>query len=100
MLEIPAFYFDSKRLERLLHDNQGSERFRNAVPFPHVVIDDFLPREVIERLIAEFPGEDDIEWIAWGPTSSGSRTSAVSLLSSAISWDSCCRRPSWSSWKR
>lgn len=67
MLEIPAFYFDSKRLERLLHDNQGSERFRNAVPFPHVVIDDFLPREVIERLIAEFPGEDDIEWTAWGP---------------------------------
>jgi hypothetical protein len=31
------------------------------------VIDDFLPREVIERLIAEFPDEDDIEWIAWGP---------------------------------
>ncbi|HJT62156.1 MAG TPA: 2OG-Fe(II) oxygenase [Burkholderiales bacterium] len=67
MLEIPAFYFDSKRLERLLHDHRGSERFRGANPFPHLVIDDFLPREVIERLIAEFPDEDAIEWIAWGP---------------------------------
>src|SRR4029453_153271 len=67
MLQIPAFYFDSKRLEQLLHDHQGCERFRSAEPFPHAVIDDFLPREVIERLIAEFPDEDDIEWIAWGP---------------------------------
>lgn len=67
MLEIPAFYFDSKRLERLLLDNRGSEQFRQATPFPHVVIDDFLPQEVIARLIDEFPGEDDIEWVAWGP---------------------------------
>lgn len=73
MLEIPAFYFDPKRLERLLHDNRGSEQFRNATPFPHVVIDEFLPREVIERLIEEFPGEDNIDWIAWGP----GRTSPV-----------------------
>lgn len=74
MLEIPAFYFDPKRLEQLLHDKQGAGQFRKAVPFPHVVIDDFLPREVIERLTAEFPGEDDIEWIAWGP----GRTSRLS----------------------
>ena len=67
MLEIPAFYFDSKHLERLLLDNRGSEQFRQATPFPHVVIDEFLPREVIARLIDEFPGEDDIEWFAWGP---------------------------------
>lgn len=32
--------------------------FRGAEPFPHVVIDEFLPESVLERLLAEWPVED------------------------------------------
>jgi hypothetical protein len=64
---IPAFFFDPQDLERHLSEVGGPERFRAATPFPHVVLDDFVPPEVIRRLIAEFPGEDDIEWETWGP---------------------------------
>jgi hypothetical protein len=64
---IPAFYFDSKDLMQRLRESGGSAEFRSAAPFPHVVMDDFLPEEVMRLLIAEFSGEDDIEWQPWGP---------------------------------
>ncbi|HEY9236145.1 MAG TPA: 2OG-Fe(II) oxygenase [Phenylobacterium sp.] len=31
------------------------ERYNSAEPFPHIVIDDFLPEEVLERCLREFP---------------------------------------------
>jgi Rps23 Pro-64 3,4-dihydroxylase Tpa1-like proline 4-hydroxylase len=43
---------DFERLEALAPELR--ERFRSAHPFPHVVIDDFLPRETAERVLAEF----------------------------------------------
>jgi hypothetical protein len=33
-----------------------------ARPFPHVVIDDLFPREVLNTVLAEFPTPDEIEW--------------------------------------
>ena len=35
-----------------------ADAFRNAVPFRHVVIDDFLDRAAADRLLAEFPAFD------------------------------------------
>lgn len=35
---------------------------RDAEPFPHSVIDGFLPSDVLRAVIAEFPGPDDITW--------------------------------------
>lgn len=32
-----------------------SERYNSAGPFPHVVIDDFMPEEILERCLREFP---------------------------------------------
>lgn len=66
MIQIPAFYFDPKRLDELKRQ-QAAAQFREATPFPHVVFDDFLPTEVIQRLIAEFPRVDQIDWVPWGP---------------------------------
>ncbi len=43
------------------------ETFRNATPFPHIVIDDFLPADVAEQIGKEFPGVDDIDWHFEGP---------------------------------
>lgn len=37
-------------------------QFAAASPFPHVVIDDFLPPDVLEPVLAEFPEPRDTEW--------------------------------------
>lgn len=33
-----------------------------AAPFPHVAIDDFLPPDVLDLVLAEFPNADAIDW--------------------------------------
>ena len=33
-----------------------------AQPFPHIVIDGLFPNEVLEKVLAEFPKPDEIEW--------------------------------------
>jgi len=65
MQSIPAFYFDRDELARLAA--RHGDAFRSARPFQHVVIDDFLPREVLQLLVREFPGPDDIPWEMHGP---------------------------------
>ena len=37
--------------------------FANADPYPHIVVEDFLPRDVIERMHGEFPGVASGDWI-------------------------------------
>jgi len=54
------FLYD-QRYEALAR--QLREQYAAAQPFPHAVIDDFLPPEVCEGLLAEFPGPDSIEWL-------------------------------------
>ncbi len=58
------FYFDKEHLLGLVKE-QGGE-YRTADPFPHVVFDDFLPPAVLDTVLAEFPGPDDIEWNRYG----------------------------------
>jgi Rps23 Pro-64 3,4-dihydroxylase Tpa1-like proline 4-hydroxylase len=36
--------------------------YRNATPFPHIVIDDFFDPAVVEQVLAEFPRPDAIRW--------------------------------------
>ena len=61
MYAIRSYYvFDRERLGEL------AARYRRdyveAQPFPHIVIDDFLPADVAERLAAEFPDADHPVW--------------------------------------
>jgi hypothetical protein len=39
------------------------DAYAKADPFPHVVLDDFLPVEVCDKLLAEFPSSDRIDWM-------------------------------------
>lgn len=39
------------------------EQYATADPYPHVVMDDFLGRDVVERMVAEFPGIASGQWI-------------------------------------
>src|SRR4051812_44266040 len=59
----PAFFFDRTRLDALV--DQHAAAYQSAAPFPHRVIDDFLPTWVIDQCIAEFPGPDDIDWAVY-----------------------------------
>jgi Rps23 Pro-64 3,4-dihydroxylase Tpa1-like proline 4-hydroxylase len=54
------FRFDPERLRNLARERAG--QYRSASPFPYVVLDDFLPKAVIEACIAEFPGPEAIPW--------------------------------------
>lgn len=38
------------------------EQFESAEPFPHIVIDDFLPPEMLEPVLTEFPEPGDATW--------------------------------------
>jgi 2OG-Fe(II) oxygenase superfamily len=57
---IPAFAFDRAAL--LETAARLGPAYRVAAPFPHTVIDDFLPAPVAEGVLAEFPAVGDIEW--------------------------------------
>lgn len=39
-----------------------SSQYRTAAPFPHVVIDDFLPADVLRSVAESFPNAEDIDW--------------------------------------
>ncbi|GAA2290143.1 hypothetical protein GCM10010149_41350 [Nonomuraea roseoviolacea subsp. roseoviolacea] len=57
-----ALSFTFHRDELLPLADSHRESFLKATPFRHVVIDDFLPAEVLEPVLAEFPEPRDIEW--------------------------------------
>ena len=42
-----------------------ARRYRENHPFPHIVLDDFLPEAVARAVIAEFPGPEDTSWIQY-----------------------------------
>ena len=43
---------DMERLDKIAAEKQGE--FADAKPYPHIVIDDFLPLELAESVLAEF----------------------------------------------
>jgi hypothetical protein len=42
--------------------NALRERYVNAQPFPHIVLDGLFPDAVLEEVLAAFPKPDEIEW--------------------------------------
>ena len=62
MTEINSFYFDRQQLDflaRKFHD-----QYLNARPFPHIILDDFLPTAVIKKIVEEFPSSETFHWKA------------------------------------
>ena len=49
------------RMESLLPD--AKIKYQEGVPFPHFVFDDFFDDHVVEKVLLEFPGKSDIDWI-------------------------------------
>ena len=57
------FFFDPEHLSRLATTH--ARAYREARPFPHVVLDGFLPEDVADALVAEFPRRGAVPWIAY-----------------------------------
>ncbi|MFL6238312.1 MAG: 2OG-Fe(II) oxygenase [Actinomycetes bacterium] len=56
----PAYHFDAGHYFPLADENQSA--YVNAQPFPHAVFDNFLPLDVVNAVLEEFPGPDAIPW--------------------------------------
>lgn len=52
--------FDPKRLMGMLDKYRVA--YSQAPPFPHIVIDDFVPEEMLSAVLDEFPLPDEIKW--------------------------------------
>lgn len=57
---VSPFFSDPKTLEGIATKNHPF--YTQARPFPHIVMDDFFPREVLEEVLEEFPSPSQIEW--------------------------------------
>lgn len=54
------FFFDAAELQG--RARQHADEYQTATPFPHVVLDDFLPSDVAHACVGEFPGTNEIAW--------------------------------------
>jgi Rps23 Pro-64 3,4-dihydroxylase Tpa1-like proline 4-hydroxylase len=54
------FKLDSEYLKKLALENH--ESYQQAKPFPHIVIDNFLPEFILDNILTEFPKAGDIDW--------------------------------------
>jgi hypothetical protein len=58
------FYFDQRYLTGL--SERLAPQYRAARPFPHVVIDNFIPEDrVIEDVLQEFPAPGSLDWVQY-----------------------------------
>ena len=57
------FVFDADRLRQLAREHHDA--YRRADPFPHVVIDSFLPEPVAEETLKAFPAPSSDVWLDW-----------------------------------
>jgi Rps23 Pro-64 3,4-dihydroxylase Tpa1-like proline 4-hydroxylase len=60
MLKEHEFMFDPIQLKKLAR--QHREDYPQMKPFPHVVIDNLLPEEVLRDVLEEFPRYNQINW--------------------------------------
>ena len=44
---------------------EAKKVYAQAEPFPHIYFDDFFSSNVLERVLKEFPGKNDIDWVKY-----------------------------------
>lgn len=60
---VGRFHLDRGHLLALAESRR--ESYAAARPFPHSVMDDFLPSEVLDEVLAEFPAPQQADWMAF-----------------------------------
>jgi len=61
MSSISPFFFENSPLEKLA--TQKHKTYIEASPFPHIIIDNFLPEDIANQILNDFPDPGDIDWI-------------------------------------
>src|SRR5438477_8436831 len=56
-----SFQFDRQQLRGLAVARHSD--YVSARPFPHIVIDDFIPEDVLDEVVSEFPSEGEDAWM-------------------------------------
>src|SRR5438445_6922423 len=73
------YVFDTARLSEIAATQ--AQAFREAQPYPHIVIDGFLPDAVARELAAVFPGpDDDVAWVTSRPPGPDANSGAAARL--------------------
>ena len=56
--------FKSQLTPEYLEDlaNKYQTEYSSGEPFPHIVIDNFLPQAILDRVLEEFPSPEKIDW--------------------------------------
>src|SRR5918993_1480631 len=62
-----SFQLDRDRLMALAEDRR--EAYASASPYPHTVMDEFLPEEVLDAVLQEFPSPGQVDWLAFDSAS-------------------------------
>jgi Rps23 Pro-64 3,4-dihydroxylase Tpa1-like proline 4-hydroxylase len=57
------FQFDREQLGALAERHR--ESYASGTPYPHIVMDDFLPEEVLDEILTEFPDPRGADWFAF-----------------------------------
>jgi Rps23 Pro-64 3,4-dihydroxylase Tpa1-like proline 4-hydroxylase len=58
-----TFHFDREHLKELA--SAHAREYRTNTPFPHIVLDDFVPSAVAEQAVSEFPGPNELRWTSY-----------------------------------
>ncbi len=56
----PPYFLSLRHLQELAKEN--AHKYQNAEPFSHIIFDNFLPPEVLDRVLQEFPKPTGYEW--------------------------------------
>jgi Rps23 Pro-64 3,4-dihydroxylase Tpa1-like proline 4-hydroxylase len=59
-LTTETFHFDPEQLRDLARSRR--EGYQSAAPFPHTVIEHFLPEWLLDKVVEEFPSSEGIHW--------------------------------------
>ncbi|MEN9337877.1 MAG: hypothetical protein RIQ41_191 [Candidatus Parcubacteria bacterium] len=59
-ISVPSRFFKEKYLEELA--TSRAETYQHAKPFSHTSFDNFLPAEVLDKVLEEFPDVNDTQW--------------------------------------
>ena len=60
--------FQLDRAELVAEADRLAETYRNAMPFPHIVIDGLLPGFLLDDVLAEYPEPEDAPWQSFDNT--------------------------------
>lgn len=59
-ISVPVRLFKEDYLEKLAVEN--ANKYQSAEPFSHVAFDDFLPEDILNEVLKEFPDVNDPQW--------------------------------------